>query len=622
VTPRWQLIVNGIVIGLTVMALAAVNFVGFLWINSEQQRFRDIEIRNQRNLQLAFQIQVNFKIQVQEWKNILLRGHDPVDFAKYFSAFERREAATQSLAAELLQSGGLGEQLRADISFFQQRHAILGSAYRETLQSHSPSDAEAIFLIDDAVRGIDRPPMEVLDKSVDTIQKNLAESRHDAAVRLASLTRHLIAVSALCLLIAIAIVIFYTVTRRRYELHLSRAIAASKKADEAKSRFLAHMSHEIRTPMNGIVAGIDLLHDNDLPAKVQETLDVMESSAESLTVIVDDILDISRIEAGKLQLAPETVELARFLQTLALSTRPVAESKDLEFRISLDLPEGLCVKVDPIRLRQVLSNLLANAIKFTQTGSVSLSVETLPSEGPSDHARIRFDVVDTGIGIDPEKQKSLFKAFVQLDDSYTRRHQGTGLGLVISRHIIDSMGGSIAVESTLGSGSRFTVEIEVPRIEASLEKVDSGEGALPANPLRPLKTVLLVDDVATNRIVAQRLLEKLNLSPDAACNGLEAIDKAMASSYDLILMDCQMPEMDGYEATRLIRKHNTMKKVQQPVIIAMTAHAMQEHIDECLQSGMDNHISKPLRLQTLIACLVNYFQIEHPVAQIPASRVS
>ncbi|NBD38786.1 MAG: response regulator [Verrucomicrobia bacterium] len=601
---RLKLIFNGFLIGLTMLALAAVNFLGYLLIRNQQQDLLQLEQETQESLSLAYQIQINFKIQVQEWKNVLLRGHRSEDFKKYFSQFEERETTTQKLCGQLLSNSSLGTQVRANIAYFKRRHAALGEAYRNALQHQMLSEPESLFRIDRSVRGIDRPPMDILDSTVAEMIEHTRSIRNEGEEQMQSLVLRLIILSAVCLVAAMLLVLLFLLDRRRYERQLSDAIASARKADEAKSSFLAHMSHEIRTPMNGIVAAVDLLHENQLSEAGREALTVMEQSAESLSVIVNDILDLSRIEAGHLRLKEEETDLHEILRILVMSLRPMARAKGLDLHCQADLPEKAVFLSDPVRLRQILTNLLSNAIKFTEEGRVDLNVALQPEEGDT-LQRVRFVVRDTGIGIAPERQQEIFKAFVQLDDSSTRRHQGTGLGLVITKAIVDAMGGSIHLESEPGSGTTFTVCLSL----APAPPVKSRENVekLISVAEKPLQKVLLVDDVNTNRVVTTRLLQRLECATDTASDGAEAVAMATRRQYDLILMDCQMPRMDGYEATRRIREIYRSREAPQPVIVAMTAHAMKEHRDECLQSGMDEHLTKPIRMVDLSTMISRFF---------------
>jgi signal transduction histidine kinase/FixJ family two-component response regulator len=444
---------------------------------------------------------------------------------------------------------------------------------------------------------------------LDQLVGNIAESTRADTKRMeremARIVNGLILLSAVCLLVAIALVGYFILDRRRYERQLARAIERADQANRAKSRFLAHMSHEIRTPMNGIVAAIDLLKESDLSSQGNEALEVMETSSESLTAIVNDILDLSKIEAGRINLRCEPLELNGFLRILEKSVLPVAQNKGLELVFDWPREQNLVIESDPVRLRQILLNLLSNAIKFTESGRVSLKAVCEESET---RARIAFEITDTGIGIPPEKQDLLFKAFSQVDNSLTRQHQGTGLGLVISKALVQSMKGRIAFHSKVGIGTTFTVTLSFPRLARRAEPEASPGDILYFSGKPLLERVLLVDDVKSNLLVTSRLLQKLNIPADLAESGPEAIRLARQTRYGLILMDCQMPGMDGYEAAGHIR-HEAHSRGQPVVIVALLAHAMDEHRRESENQGMDDHLGKPLRLKTLESCLLQFFRL-------------
>ncbi len=388
--------------------------------------------------------------------------------------------------------------------------------------------------------------------------------------------------------------------RRRMELELREATMAANAANHAKSEFLAKMSHEIRTPMNGVLGMAELLENSALLPTQRSYLDAIRASAESLLTIINDILDFSRIEAGKVRL--ETIPF-NLKTTLAQTTTLIERAADKKgVKLVLELPAELPhVKGDPLRLKQIVLNLLGNAVKFTEHGQVTLRTVVLSREAA--YCRIRIEVRDTGIGISPAQQLRLFDAFTQADDSTTRRFGGSGLGLAIARQLTELMGGQIGVESRPGSGSRFWLEIELPLATATTPKT-----SLPSESIAGTgRRVLVVEDNTVNLTIALAMLAEAGFATASANNGREAVDAVSRSTYDLVLMDCQMPEMDGLAATQAIR---TLEK-QRPLsrhglrlpVVALTASAFAEDRERCQAAGMDDFLAKPFTRAELLAVL-------------------
>jgi PAS domain S-box-containing protein len=406
---------------------------------------------------------------------------------------------------------------------------------------------------------------------------------------------------------------------------LEQALTAAREATRMKSRFLANMSHEIRTPMNGVLGMTDFLLGTALTAEQQEYAESIKRSADSLLALINDILDLSRIEAGKLRLDHVAFALAPAIAETASMFALQARAKGLEFRsnIGLDFPEA--VVGDSGRLRQVLTNLLANAIKFTERGTVGLRAEIAGQTG--DAIRLKFTVHDSGIGIPADEQGRLFDPFTQVDESNTRKYGGTGLGLAISKQLVELLGGEIGLESEAGKGSRFWFTATfgksakpsviapparpkpTPRVTAAKSQTGTAqraEAAAPtAAPQSPALTasmrILLAEDNEINQRITLRLLQKLGLAADAVVNGREAVEALEKRKYDLVLMDCQMPDMDGFEATAVIRSREGASRHQ--TICALTANAMDGDRERCLAAGMDDYISKPVGLEKLRAAL-------------------
>jgi len=420
-------------------------------------------------------------------------------------------------------------------------------------------------------------------------------------------------------LFATAIVSFQRQTEKALTgevLIRKRAEDEARAADRAKGEFLANMSHEIRTPINAVIGMGDLLLQGDLSPRQRSQVEVITTSAETLMTLLDDILDLSKIEAGKLSLYTVDFRLRELLeQTLGLlRVRSEARGLTLTHTVAPDLPDHL--RGDPTRLQQVLLNLVGNAIKFTEEGAVEVDVAPDISAGGA--LLIRFAVRDTGVGIEPSVLDRLFTPFTQADGSSIRRFGGTGLGLAISKRLAELMNGEIGCESTPGVGSTFW--FRVPLAHATGESVPAGPTAaehrdIRLEAMRSKRRVLVVDDNVTNRLVILEQLRSLGFTGEAVEGGRAALGRLTREHFDAVLMDCQMPDLDGYETTRRLRAGE--KEGHRKVVIAVTAHAMDGERERCLSCGMDDYLSKPFRIRDL-ATVLDRWLFPTPEAKLAA----
>lgn len=397
-------------------------------------------------------------------------------------------------------------------------------------------------------------------------------------------------------------------SRKKSEISLKQSQELALRAQKTQAAFLANMSHEIRTPMNGVLGAIDLLLDTKLDESQQRLVSVSKRSARSLLDLLNDILDISRIESGKLVLRSEKVELGELFEDVSAALSHDAEQKGLDFQCPAGkLPQGVFL-ADTVRIRQILLNLVGNAIKFTEHGFVWASCRELGRS--AQHAVIEFRVKDSGVGIDLAHQDELFKRFTQLDNTSTRRAQGSGLGLAIVKELVTLMDGSLNLFSEPGQGTEVVVVLNL-KIAAQdqpaplAQEVDDSS----ASPRVQYEGhILVVDDSSMNQMVVCKVLQSMGLHTQVANNGQEAIELLSKNNFDLVLMDGQMPVMDGYEATHLIRSGSLAGVNTAIPVVALTAHAMAGEDEKCYQAGMNDYLTKPLNRDDLNRVLDKYLK--------------
>jgi two-component system, sensor histidine kinase len=517
-----------------------------------------------------------------------------------------------SKAAHRLATGTL-----ADFS-----RAMLALGRGDLSGAHTRIDIEPLAVTSKDEIGEMASSFNVLQREVVTASEGLDSAREGLAAARSELTE-----SNEKLKLRVQELATLLLEREKAEATLRHAKETAEAADRSKSEFLAVMSHEIRTPMNGVLGFASIMLNTKLDAEQRSHMETISRSGESLMVIINDILDFAKIEAGKYDLEKQPFDLRLCVEeTISLCISPAKKGLEVEVFVEPDVPPWIVGDVS--RVRQILVNLLGNAVKFSPTGRVTVRVRNVSDARLAPQCLLQVDVIDTGIGIPAGKISSLFKPFSQVDSSTTRTYGGTGLGLAICRNLIELMGGKIWVESTFGQGSTFSFTLPAvvaatsarsPVDEPFLAKgLDRALDAPPAELVR----ILVVEDVHINRILTLRLLSDLGYNADTVANGLECLEIMHSKTYDIIFMDIQMPEMDGFTATQRIRAAGDKLSASPPYICALTANIFPKDVAACYAAGMDDLVPKPLRREALKEALHRaHYYLESQIAT-NASKIS
>jgi signal transduction histidine kinase/ActR/RegA family two-component response regulator len=611
-----QLFLTGLLLAAFMAGMVVVNYKSISALALAQADFEQTLTSVNRAKTEGLQAQINFKIQVQEWKNVLIRGDDAEDFDRYWKQFKEQETHVQANLANLRSYAELHyPELIEQVLALVIEHLRLGEAYRNALQLYDPEDPASHRKVDTRVRGIDRKPQQDMDAVTREINLHGEAALEEAHTRVQearakSVRNSLFLVFGGILVTGLLLWKIY-LNENRLESRTREAV----KANQAKSFFLANMSHEIRTPLNGVIGMMDILKSTQLDARQREQLGIAQTSAGLLLALLNDILDYSKIEAGRIDLEPVPTDIRAIVDSVVQLFLPKAIDKGIEFSATYAPGLPVAIRVDPLRLRQALLNLAHNALKFTEKGTVHIHASWSDPEAEGLKGVFFISVRDTGVGISKEKLHFLFETFYQVEREGKSSEEGTGLGLAISRRLIELMEGKLSVESEEGHGSTFTISFPAEKVSAeeSLSEIDEIRQAVFANPAVEEETlalkalarednsspvehcrlsVLVAEDNPVNQTVTRHLLQQMGIEPEIVVNGEEAVTAYKKGRHDVILMDIQMPVLNGIEATRQIRSFTGNSEV--PWIVALTAGALQENKEQAFEAGLNDYLVKPV----------------------------
>ncbi|MEW7982902.1 MAG: response regulator [gamma proteobacterium symbiont of Phacoides pectinatus] len=663
---RWKLYLT---IVMAMLINLAVNHYAALTYKEATRKAAEIREYTTRIVTGALTSQVHFKKQVQEWKNILLRGYEPGMLERYQGLFEHEEAATRQRITALIELLEEGSAAIETARSFQAAHHRLGIAYRQALEAFDPRDPASHLEIDRRVRGINRQPSSLIDEVVASSlaykDAKLGQLEEELALTERRILAALVGLLILTIFSFVLISNYHIARPIMAATRVARRIAAGDlkgeiprggrdepgqlfeslrsmqknlrisqkrlkherkslarrvkrrtrdlrfaneelaRAAKAKDLFLATMSHELRTPLTTVLGLTEMLKDRlygPLNDAQDKSLSTVEESSRHLLTLINDILDVAKVESGKMELKWDYIPVAQLVEASLRLVRQPAQKKSLQLESSID-PAISLIHGDSRRLKQVLVNLLGNAVKFTPAGGrIGLDV-TLGENRKSVH----LSVWDTGIGIEEGHQARLFEPFVQLDNEPIRRYSGTGLGLTLVNRLAQLHGGAIEVESHPGQGSRFTFSLPWKKARNLPEKVEIRGGTLDNDDTPPENLgrihILLAEDNVANRGMISEFLRHQGLSVSIALDGPDVIRQATGGNPDIILMDIQLKELNGFEVTRELRRHPGLA---QTPIIALTALAMPGDRERCLEAGMDDYLSKPMGLKELYRRILDF----------------